>query len=61
MQELQSQLPDAELPEDAEIEEPLLPDQQAIINELPVQEESEISELIPAANFHINGISGKTI
>ena len=53
MQELQSQLPDVELPEDAETEEPLFPDQQAMTNELPAQEESEISELIPAANYHI--------
>ena len=53
MQELQSQLPDAELSEDAETEEPLFPDQQAITNELPAQEDSEISEPISAVNFHI--------
>lgn len=53
MQELQSQLPDVELPEDAETEEPLFPDQQAMTNELPAQEDSEISEPISAVNFHI--------
>jgi len=53
MQELQSQLPDAELSEDAETEEPLFPDKQAITNELPAQEDSEISEPISAVNFHI--------
>ena len=53
MQELQSQLPDVELPEDAETEEPLFPDQQAMTNELPAQEDSEISEPIQVVNFHI--------
>ena len=52
MQELQSQLPDVELPEDAETEEPLFPDQQAMTNELPAQEDSEISEPIQVVNFH---------
>lgn len=33
MQELQSQLPDVELPEDAETEEPLFPVQQAMTND----------------------------